>query len=181
MAHLEPAGADPSTDRDARRVTLHDGRVVTIRPVRPDDKPLFVEGFERLSEDSRYLRFFAVKKALSEPELTYLTEVDGTSHVALGALDESGRGVGVARYVVLEDEPEVAEVAVTVLDEVQGLGLGHRLVEHLVEHARAGQVRTLRFWVLPMNVSMKHLLAALGARFRGGEGPTQRYELDVSG
>jgi hypothetical protein len=54
------------------------------------------------------------------------------------------------------------------------------LVEHLVDRARADHVQTLRFWVLPVNVGMKHLLHDLGARFVRSDGPTQCYELDVS-
>ncbi|HJL19699.1 MAG TPA: GNAT family N-acetyltransferase [Sandaracinaceae bacterium LLY-WYZ-13_1] len=152
-----------------------------LRDVRPDDKPLFVEGFAHLSEDSRYLRFFGTKKSLNEDELHYLTEVDGVRHVAIGALDDEGHGVGVGRYVMLDDAPGVAEVAVTVVDELQGRGLGHVLVEHLVERARAaGNVRSLRFWVLPINVGMRHLLEDLGARFRQRDGSTECWELDVN-
>lgn len=161
-------------------ITLRDGRVVHVRAVHPEDKPLLVEGFEELSEDSRYLRFFGTKKALSDQELAYLTEVDGVHHVALGAVDERGHGVGVARYVVLDDEPGVAEVAVTVIDELHGQGLGHALVERLVEHARGAHIHALRFWVLPINVGMLHLLRDLGARYHASDGTTQAYDLDVS-
>lgn len=167
-------------DSVAQPITLRDGRTVHVRPVRPDDKSLFVEGFEQLSETSRYLRFFATKKALTDDELAYFTEVDGVHHVAFGAVDDDDHPLGVARYVVLDDEPGVAEVAVTVLDDAQGQGLGHALVEHLVEHARTAHVHTLRFWVLPINSGMLHLLRDLGARFHGADGTTQGYDLDVS-
>lgn len=152
-----------------------------VRPVHAEDKPLFVEGFGHLSEDSRYLRFFGTKKALSERELSYLTDVDGVHHVALGAVDERGHGVAVGRYVVLDEEPGVAEVAVTVIDELHGQGLGHALVELLVEHARGAHIHTLRFWVLPINSAMLHLLRDLGARYHASDGTTRAYDLDVSG
>lgn len=174
----DPAG-DPAGD-EVQRVLLRDGRVVSVRPVRSDDKPLFIEGFRRLSKDSRYLRFFAAKKTLSEPELSYLTEVDGDAHVAVGALDERGRGLGVARYVRLEHEPQVAEAAVTVVDEAQRQGLGHVLLERILNQARSANLRTLRFWVMARNTGMKHLLQDIGAECRLSEGPLQCYELDVS-
>ena len=49
----------------AEVVELPDGAEVLIRPVRAEDKPLFVRGFERFGEHSRYLRFMGMKKRLS--------------------------------------------------------------------------------------------------------------------
>src|SRR2546423_7845767 len=77
---------------------LRDGSRVLIRPVMASDKPLFVAGFERFGEDSRYRRFLAPKKALSEPELALFTEIDHHGHEALGAIDvQNGQGVWGAR------------------------------------------------------------------------------------
>ena len=77
-----------------------------IRPGRAEDKELFVAGWERFGEESRYRRFMGAKGGLSERDLAYFTEVDHADHEALGALDaETGEGVGVARYVRLADSP----------------------------------------------------------------------------
>ena len=160
---------------------LTSGRVAYIRPVRPDDRARFVAAFELLSEQSRYLRFFSCKNALTDAELDYFTCVDGVTHVAYGAVDEHGRGLAVGRYVVLAEEPDVAEVAVTVLDEIQGQGLGHALIERLVQDARQAGLRALRFWVHSTNSAMVHLLRGLGARLSGRDGPAQSYDLDVAG
>ena len=65
---------------------------------------------------------------LSESQLRYLTEVDHDDHEALIAFDAAtGDGVGVARFVRLEDDPTSAEAAITVIDEWQGRGLGTAL------------------------------------------------------
>ena len=94
---------------------LRDGSEVDIRRLRPTDAPVLAEAFEQLSSESRRLRFIGPKPSLSPRELAYLTDVDGHDHEALGASDHvTGRGVGVARFIRLADEPEVAEVAVTV-------------------------------------------------------------------
>jgi hypothetical protein len=81
------------------KAMLRDGHAVTLRLVRATDKELLRRGFERMSPESRYRRFFAAKKTLSEAELVYLTELDGLNHFAIAAtLDEpegTEEGVGI--------------------------------------------------------------------------------------
>src|SRR5664280_2495199 len=117
---------------------LRDGSEVIIRQLTPADAPSLAAAFERLSDESRDLRFLGAKTSLSTHDLEYLTDVDGHAHEALGALDaRTGRGVGVARFVRLAPDGLVAEVAVTVIDEWQGRGLGTLLLEELTDRARA--------------------------------------------
>ena len=99
---------------------LRDGTHVELRLIRPEDKHLLVEGLERMSPESRFFRFFAHRDHLTPRELAYLTELDYDEHVAIGArtFTDEGRevGLGVARFIRL-DPPEVAEVAITVIDD----------------------------------------------------------------
>ena len=86
--------------------TVGEADDLTIRPISPDDKGTLVEGFERLSEESRSQRFLSPHGPLSETELRYLTEVDHHDHEALVAIDSrTGQCVGVARYVRYRHEP----------------------------------------------------------------------------
>ena len=110
--------------RQARRpakdskVRLRDGSAVLIRPVRPADDGLLADGFARLSDRSRRMRFLGPKEALSAAELRYFTDVDHHNHEALGALDHArGGGVGIARYVRDRDDPRTAEIAVAIIDD----------------------------------------------------------------
>ena len=140
---------------------LRDGTEVVLRAVRPDDKALLRDGFERLSPESRYLRFHGVKTELSDAELRYLTEVDGVRHWALGALVD-GRGAGIARLVQLDGEPGVAEAAITVSDDMQGRGLGTLLFQQLMAAAAERGVRKIRCLVLGSNHAMQDLLKHVG-------------------
>jgi GNAT superfamily N-acetyltransferase len=141
---------------------LRDGSRVLLRLVRPDDAPLLVRGFERLSPESRYRRFFTDKPRLSTAELRYLCDVDQERHFALGAVrtcdDGNEEGVGIARFVAFDDDALVAEPAVVVLDEMQGMGLGRLLFLRLVAAARERGIVFFRSEVLAGNTAMRGML-----------------------
>jgi GNAT superfamily N-acetyltransferase len=161
-------------------VGLRDGSQVLIRPVRPDDKPLFVSGFEHLSEESRYLRFMGSKTALSVSDLEFFTELDHEDHEAIGALDPfTGEGLGVARYIRVPDQPQSAEAAVVVIDEWQGRGLGTALLERLVESARDHGIERFMASLFTDNRSMLALFEGIGdVEVIDTEGSTM--EIDVA-
>ncbi len=150
------------------RHILADGTTVTLRLVQPGDRDELARQFHRMSADSRYRRFFSGIRELSEEMLDYLTVVDGYNHFAILAFTESldlkkEAGVGVARFVRLADEPEVAEAAVTVVDDHQGRGIGRLLLAALVEAAQERGVKKFRGEVLASNEPMCKLLEAAGA------------------
>jgi nucleotide-binding universal stress UspA family protein/GNAT superfamily N-acetyltransferase len=155
---------------------LRDGSAVEVRPVTPADRRLLEQGFERLSPESRYRRFFASVPELSARDLDYLTRVDHHRHEALVALDaDTGTGVGVARFVqVAEGE---AEPAMVVADDWQGRGVATALLEALVGRAREEGIRRFVAPVLAENVEAMGVLEQLGpttARPMGRE-----VELDI--
>ena len=140
---------------------LRDGARITIRPIEPDDRDDLAAGFERLSDESRYRRFFGPMKELSERDLDRLTRIDHRDHEALVAVDEAtGDGVGVARYV--RTEPEVAEPAVVVADDWQRRGVGSRLLEALSARAVEEGVVCFRAPVLAQNHDSIALLHHMG-------------------
>lgn len=121
---------------ESGEATLRDGSRLQIRPIRTEDKGAIAAGFERLSAESRYRRFFAPLRELTGEDLAYLTEVDHRDHEALIAFDAASREpVGVARFIRSVD-PHEAEVAVTVVDHWQGRGAATALLDRLVERAR---------------------------------------------
>jgi RimJ/RimL family protein N-acetyltransferase len=158
-------------DGAGQEVTLRSGDRVLVRPIRPDDKERLVEGFGRLSPESRYRRFFSPVAKLGEAQLRYLTEVDHHTHEALAALDPAdGEPLGVARFIRTEPDPRVAEVAVAVVDDWQGRGLGTELLHELAARAREEGVEQFSAFVLQENKPMLELLDELGdARVVGRE------------
>jgi GNAT superfamily N-acetyltransferase len=143
-------------------VELGEGSRVRLRQGRSSDRDLLVRGFERLSSESRYRRFLVAMPHLSDGMVEYLTHVDHHDHEAIIAVDEeSGEGLGVARYVRDQDHPELAEVAVTVIDDWQGRGLGTLLLEVLSARARQEGIRTFTAVLLATNREMLDLLGGL--------------------
>ena len=146
----------------AERTQLRDGTPIVLRLLRASDKELLRAGFEKLSPESRYARFFAPKQTLSDDELRYLCEIDHERHFAIGATSEDDKtGYGIARFICIEDG--VAEAAIAVADEMQGCGLGRLLFLRLCAAARERGIHTFKCEVLGSNAGMKHLLDAIGA------------------
>lgn len=144
------------------RALLRDGTEVQLRLVRASDKDHVRDGFERMSPESRYRRFFTAKRRLTDAELRYLTEIDNVNHVAIAALrqvDGKPQGLGVARFVRLEDRPEAAEAAIAVVDELHGRGLGSLLFQRLVAAARERGIEKMVSTVLGSNKPMLQILA----------------------
>jgi RimJ/RimL family protein N-acetyltransferase len=153
-----------------------------FRPIDPADKELIQHGFSRLSENSKYLRFFAVHSKLTDYELKFFTEVDGINHVAWGILDESNADqipVGVGRFVRIKNEPEIAEVAYIVVDSYQGKGLGHYLFAILNTLAARIGVKKFRYFVLAENTRAINMLNRLGILSMVREGNIKIVESTV--
>jgi RimJ/RimL family protein N-acetyltransferase len=142
-----------------------------VRPLIPDDREAYARAFETLSPNTRYLRFAGPKPRLSSSELRYLVEVDHHNHEALLAYEcETGRPVGVARFVRDRQDPHVAEAAITVLDAFQGRGIGPQMLDRLTERAAQLGVTTLRAEVLRANGRALRMLRQAGWRVVAAEG-----------
>jgi acetyltransferase len=139
------------------RRTLEDGRVVTIRPILPQDDTLAQDFVRGLSVESRYNRFLVGMAELSAPLLSYLTDIDYIHHLALVAETQVyGRPllVGEARFVVDARPGAIAnsaDFAIAVADDWQTAGIGSRLLRNLESAARAAGVVRLTGDVLGSN------------------------------
>jgi GNAT superfamily N-acetyltransferase len=164
-------------------IPLRDGTRVKVRPVVPEDKQRFLDGFARLSPSSRYRRFLAPIDELTPEMLRAFTEVDYTDHFAYVALlaEQPGEpGVGVARYVRLPDDPRAAEAAVTVIDDYQGRGLGTLLLEALGAVALENGIRRFSGVAMAGNTAIREVLETMGARLHFDSPGLVRVDVDLS-
>ena len=163
------------------RITLRSGHRVLVRALSPEDGPGLAEGFERLSETSRYRRFFTAKPRLSEQTLAFLTDVDHHDHEALVAVAPgSGQLVGVARFIRLPQEPDKAELAVTITDAWQRRGLGTALLRELAQRAAEEGIRYFAAEILADNRTMLSLARRLGDAETTCRGSTVSARIDLT-
>jgi acyl-CoA synthetase (NDP forming)/GNAT superfamily N-acetyltransferase len=139
-------------------VVLRDGRVAHLRPVRPQDADAIVAFYEGVSDESRYLRFFAPMPQLSSRDLRRFTQVDYRDRVGL-VVTVAGRIIAFGQYERLparQDHPgpAEAEVAFLVQDVHQGRGIGQLMLEHLAQAARERDVDLFVADILPGNQAM---------------------------
>jgi acetyltransferase len=121
---------------------------VEIRTLGPADREALAEAFSHLSEETRRHRFRGLASRLGDRDLDRLTQIDHHAHEALAAIvPDTGRIVGVARYIALRHEPTAAEVAIAVADEWQRRGIGRRLMSGLIGRARAAGITRLLAYV----------------------------------
>ena len=166
-------------DSGPATLTLADGTRLVIRPIEPADRDLVAAGFERLSPESRYRRFFSPLPELTGRQLDYLTRVDHHDHEALVALEaDTGEGVAVARFVRVGDG--VAEPAIAVIDDWQGRGVAAALLERLVERAREEGIDRFAALVMADNPRAIRVLERLGETRRDQDGPEVELEIDLA-
>ena len=167
------------------KLTLNDGTPLEIRLCCSEDKDHIKteirDALNHMSVKTRCYRFAAPIDELSDSQLEYLSDLDNKDRLAWGVLDTSSGseiGIALARYVRLEDEPHVAEFAITIIDKFQGRGLGTILLKRLIDSASSNGIQTLRGYVHPENAGMIQLGKKYNAKMNW-EASTYRIEIDV--
>ena len=138
---------------------------VVLRPLSRGETAPLERVFAGLSARSRRLRFLTAMPSLEPAVLHGLADVDQERHGCWVASVGSDP-VGIGRYIRTTDDPEVAEIALEVVDRYQSHGLGRLLVD--VVGAAAADVGVTRLlWLMDeTNLRIRHLAVPLRGRFR---------------
>jgi len=145
-----------------RRITLRDGTIVLVRPIRPEDEALYGPFFANVTERDLRLRFFAPVKDFSHTFVARFTQLDYARAMAFVAIEErSGEMLGVARLHANADY-DTAEYAVLVRSDLKGRGLGWLLMQMIIDYARAEGLKTIEGQVLAENTEMLAMCRELG-------------------
>jgi hypothetical protein len=167
------------------KAMLRDGTPVLVRTVRPSDRALLLEGFTRLSDQSRMFRFMAPVRSLSEENVARFTAESTPIRHAIGSLDfstEPPLPIAIARYERLGGEGSDAEMAVTVVDSHQKRGLGTLLFAGIAIVAAEAGIPAFVAFVHGENYGMIRLMHDLGgtAKTIPGEGYEFRIPIGTS-
>ncbi len=153
-----PSGYPGEWEQDA---VLRDGGTVRIRPIVPADAPALQALVHNMSTQSSYFRFFRVKRELAPEELKAFTEIDYRSDMAFIAIVD-GELVGVGRYNSIDNDPASAEIAFTIADPSQGMGIGTLLVFRISAYARALGIERFQAYLLADNHAMMRVFRNAG-------------------
>ncbi|MFC5994941.1 GNAT family N-acetyltransferase, partial [Pseudonocardia hispaniensis] len=160
--------AEPNYPRHwAADVVASDGGIVHLRPILPSDADALVDFHARLSDRTRYLRYFGPYPRIPPRDLKRFTHVDHRNRVAfIGLLGDEiiavGRYEGLSGDAADGGKPRSAEVAFVVRDDHQGRGLGSILLEHLAAAARENGLRRFEAEVLMENHQMVRVFREAG-------------------
>ncbi|MCW4046834.1 MAG: GNAT family N-acetyltransferase [Candidatus Bathyarchaeota archaeon] len=161
--------------------TLENGQEVLLRPIKPEDEPMWLEMFQSFSEESIRYRFFQMLKDTPHEVRVRYCNIDYDREIAIVAeLTEEGRRkiLGVAR-ISIEPDGKSGELAFIIGDKWQGLGLGTKMVDYVLEIAREMRVETVYAIMLPDNARALSLTKKMGFQLEYLEDGTVKGVLDL--
>ncbi|MBS0001762.1 MAG: bifunctional acetate--CoA ligase family protein/GNAT family N-acetyltransferase [Thioalkalivibrio sp.] len=184
LATLPPLAIRPYPAQYASDWTLHDGRRVTIRPIRPEDEPLLAAFHKTLSERSVYLRYFhimQISQRVAHERLTRLCFTDYDRQMALVVVyrdpaDDERRILGVGRWSRLNDSSH-AEFSMLINDQDQRQGIGTELLRRLTDIAREEGIVRITADILAENEGMQRVCRKVGFRLDPPEEGTISAEI----
>ena len=150
----------PLADTNQTDVVLRDGSTLLIREARADDEQELRRFHRDLSRESLYYRFF-VLRTHHEAEIARITSADPEHDVVLVG-ESGGRILAIASYTRNRHVPSRADVAFAIADELQGRGVGTRLLEQLAAIARRNQIAFFDADVLGDNTRMMRVFEDSG-------------------
>jgi acetyltransferase len=135
---------------------------IEVRPIRPEDEPLYTAFFDKVTPEDRRLRLFNPVKHLTHGFLARMTQIDYAREIAFVAVArDSGALLGVVRYTA---DPDLrhGEFAVIVRSDLKGHGLGWRLMQQLLDYARVEHLEAITGLVLEENTAMLRMCKDMG-------------------
>jgi acetyltransferase len=171
----------PYPEKYSKAVLLKSGQVARLRPIRPEDEPMMVKLFDKLSRESLYFRFFGFVPTVTHDFLTRLTHIDYDREMAIIAVvEEAGieKMVGVVR-IISDAWGESAEYAIAVADDWQGLGLGSQMTDFIIEVAQEMGIKKLIANVMSANKGMLGLFRKKGFNVKCGDSKMCVMELPL--
>jgi L-amino acid N-acyltransferase YncA len=169
MSELQIPQAHAARTQRTVAAGLRDGGVAHLRPLAQGETGPLLAVFDRMSPESRALRYLTGLVRLPRAMLSVLADVDDDRHVAwLATVD--GEAAGIARYVRAPGCATTAELAFEVADQHQGRGLGTLLLDTITTVAAARGVRRIGGTMAPSNTASRRLLERVGATGRISDG-----------
>jgi acetyltransferase len=160
---------------------LKNGQEVLLRPIKPEDEPMWLEMFQSFSEESIRYRFFQMLKDTPHEVRVRYCNIDYDREIAIVAeIVENGRRkiLGVSRLSI-ESDGKSGEMAFIVSDYWHGLGLGTKMVDYVLDIAKEKGVENVYAIMLPDNYRALSLTKKMGFNIEYLSDGTVKGELNL--
>lgn len=154
----------PYPERYIKKTTLSDGTETLLRPIKPEDEPMWLEMLSSCSKEAIYSRFRYNFHFDSHEVATQFCYIDYARELAIVAeIEEEGRRklIGVGRLIG-DPDLEIVEYAVLITDAWQRKDLGKILTEYCVEIARINNFKKVFAETTKDNKAMIAVFKKLG-------------------
>ncbi|HEY9246007.1 MAG TPA: GNAT family N-acetyltransferase, partial [Candidatus Methanoperedens sp.] len=161
---------------------LRDGRTVLLRPIKPEDEPLWLEMFHTLTEESIRYRFFeTVREPIAHEFSVRYSNIDYDREIGIAAeLEEGGKRkmIGVVRLYI-EPDGKSGEITFGVADPWQGMGIGLKMVDYIIEIGKERRLEKIHAIMLHDNQRAIKLMKEMGFAIESPENGTVKAVLDL--
>ena len=154
----------PYPERYIKKTKLSDGTETLLRPIKPEDEPMWLEMLGSCSKEAIYSRFRYNFHFDSHEVATQFCYIDYARELAIVAeVEEDGRRklIGVGRLIG-DPDLEIVEYAVLITDAWQRKDLGKILTEYCVEIARMNNFKKVFAETTKDNKAMIAVFKKLG-------------------
>lgn len=158
---------------------LTTGRVVRLRPIRPEDEPEHLVFFSSLRPEDIQLRFFGSLVDVRHRTMARFTQIDYDREMAFiaTALDEGGKPETLGEVRTIADpDNRISEYSIIVRSDLKGSGLGSKLLSKMIDYCRSRGTRRLTGQVLCRNHAMLAVSRAMGFRRKISPDDTEVFE-----
>lgn len=161
---------------------LRDGRTVILRPIKPEDEPLWLAMFHNFSQESLHFRLFQtiIEPVAHEFSARYCN-IDYDRELAIVAeMEDNGQRkmLGVVRLNIDPSENS-GEISFIVADPWQGLGLGSKMVDYAIEICKDKKLETINAIMLQDNFRAIKLFREMGFSIESLDDGTQKAILNL--
>lgn len=138
------------------------GQRYIIRPIKPSDVALYPAFLGKVTQEDMRLRFLGPRKHFPEQTLKRMTQLDYDREMAFVVIASVGEELAGIGRLSCDPDHVVAEYALLVRTDLQGQGLGWKLLNQLIDYAREDGISRLEGIILAENRTMLSMCRELG-------------------
>ena len=161
---------------------LRSGRTVILRPIKPEDEPLWLEMFQSFSQESLHFRLFqTIIGPIAHEFSARYCNIDYDRELAIVAEIEDKGQRKMLGVVSLNIDPseKAGEISFIVADPWQGQGLGSKMVDYMIEICRDKKLEKIFAVMLPDNYRAIKLFREMGFTLESQDYGIEMATLDL--